>query len=139
MRMTRITLSVCAVALCAFAACSHGTAASSGRTVRTVEISDHVKPGVMYASPGDEVRWMNARENPVRVGFLNRNLLEDHQCQNGIVNLLGEVNDLFTIDPGESISLCPVRAGDLRYNVWFDADNPRGSMSPTMTVKIRGG
>ena len=64
MRMTRIAISVCAVALCAFAACSHGTATSSGRTVRTVEISDLVKPGVMYASPGDEVRWMNAREQP---------------------------------------------------------------------------
>ena len=49
--MTRIALSVCAVALCAFAACSHGTATSSGRTVRTVEITDLVKPGVMYASP----------------------------------------------------------------------------------------
>jgi hypothetical protein len=93
----------------------------------------------MYASPGDEVRWMNARGNPVRVGFLNRKLLEEHQCQNGIVNLFGEVNDLITIAPGESISLCPVRAGDLRYNVWFDAENPRGSMSPTMTVRIRGG
>ena len=139
MRMTRIRPSLCVLALCTLAACSHSAATSSGRTVRTVEISDLVKPGVMYASPGDEVRWMNASGNPVRVGFLNRNLLEDHQCQNGIVNLFGEVNDLITIAPGESISLCPVRAGDLRYNVWFDAENPRGSMSPTMTVRIRGG
>ena len=139
MRMTRIRLSLCVLAVWAFAACGHNPATSSGRTVRTVEISDLVKPGVMYAAPGDEVRWTNARENPVRVGFLNRNLLEEHQCQNGIVNLFGEVNDLITIAPGESISLCPVRAGDLRYNVWFDAENPRGSMSPTMTVRIRGG
>ncbi len=137
--MTRIRVSLCVLALCALAACSHSPSTSGGRIVRTVEISDLVKPGVMYASPGDEVRWMNARANPVRVGFLNRNLLEDHQCQNGIVNLFGEVNDLITIPPGESISLCPVRAGDLRYNVWFDAENPRGLMSPTMTISIRGG
>ena len=137
--MTAIRLSFCVLALCAFAACSHSAATSGGRTVRTVEISDLVKPQVIYASPGDEVRWMNARANPVRIGFLNRNLMEDHRCQDGIVNMFGEVNDLITIAPGESISLCPVRAGDLKYNVWFDADNPRGSMSPTMTISIRGG
>ena len=137
--MTSIRLSLCVLALWALAGCSHGAATGSGRTVRTVEISDFVKPGVMYATPGDEVRWMNARANPVRVGFLNRNLLQDHQCESGIVNLFGEVNDFITIAPGESISLCPVRAGDLRYNVWFDAENPRGSMSPTMTISIRGG
>ena len=137
--MTAIRVSFYVLALCALAACSHDAATSSGRTVRTVEISDLVNPRVIYATPGDEVRWMNARANPVRIGFLNRNLLEDHRCQNGIVNMFGEVNDLITIAPGESISLCPVRAGDLRYNVWFDADNPRGSMSPTMTISIRGG
>ena len=93
----------------------------------------------MYASPGDEVRWTNARSNAVRVGFLNMRLIEDHQCQKGVVDLFGQANDLVTIAPGDSISLCFSRAGDLRYNVWFDADDPRGAMSPTLTISIRGG
>jgi plastocyanin len=121
------------------AACGHTPSMETGRTVRTVEISDQVNPHVVYASPGDEVRWTNARENAVRVGFLDLRLMQDHRCQKGIVGLFGQVNDLVTIAPGESISLCFARSGDLRYNVWFDAEDPRGAISPTMTISVRGG
>jgi hypothetical protein len=93
----------------------------------------------MYASPGEEVRWTNARQNAVRVGFLNMRLIEEHQCETGIVDMFGHVNDHVTIEPGESISLCFVRTGDLQYNVWFDPEDPRGPISPTLTIKIRGG
>jgi plastocyanin len=135
--MTRIGLSLCCAMLMAMTACGH--ASSAGRTVRTVEISNQVNPHVMYVSPGEEVRWMNTSSNTVRIGFLNRRLLEDHHCQEGIVDLFGEVNDLITIAPGDSISLCFSRTGDLRYNVWFDAEDPRGAISPTATISIRGG
>ena len=138
-RMIRIRLSVCyAMAIALSAACGHTPSTDAGRTVRTVEISHQVNPHVMYASPGEEVRWTNARSNAVRVGFLNLRLLDDHRCQKGIVDLFGQVNDLVTIAPGESISLCFARTGDLRYNVWFDPEDPRGVISPTLTISIRG-
>jgi len=138
--MVRIHMSWCvAVALALSAACGHTPSPEAGRVVRTVEISDQVNPQIMYASPGDEVRWMNARANAVRVGFLDLRLIENHQCQSGIVNFFGQVNDLITIAPGESISLCFTRTGDLRYNVWFDAEDPRGAISPTLTISVRGG
>ena len=136
--MTRISLSVCCtMAIALSAACGHRH--ETGRTVRTVEISQQVNPRVMYASLGEEVRWTNARRNAVRVGFLNKRLLEDHRCQKGVVDLFGEVDDLVTIAPGESISLCFARTGDLQYNVWFDPQDPRGAISPTLTISIRGG
>ena len=138
--MLRIHMSWCvAMALALLEACAHIPSPEAGRTVRTVEISDEVNPQIMYASPGEEVKWMNARANAVRVGFLDLRLIENHQCENGIVNLFGQVNDLVTIEPGESISLCFNRTGDLRYNVWFDADDPRGAISPTLTISIRAG
>ena len=138
--MPRIYLSLCvAMIIAVSAACGPTPSNGTGRTVRTVEISHQVNPHVMYASPGEEVRWTNARSNAVRVGFLNKRLLEDHRCQNGIVDLFGQVNDLVTIAPGESISLCFARTGDLRYNVWFDPEDPRGAISPTLTISIRGG
>jgi plastocyanin len=137
--MTRIHLNLClAMVLGVFAACGHTPSMKPG-TVRTVEISDQVSPHVVYASPGDEVRWTNTRENAVRVGFLDLRLIQDHRCQKGVVGLFGQVNDLVTIPPGESISLCFARTGDLRYNVWFDADDPRGAISPTMMISVRGG
>jgi len=138
-RMTRIHLSLCcAMAIALSAACGPMPSSNAGRTVRTVEISHQVNPRVMYASPGEEVRWTNARSNTVRIGFLSKRLLEDHRCQKGIVDLFGQVDDLVTIAPGESISLCFARTGDLRYNVWFDPEDPRGVISPTLTISIRG-
>lgn len=136
--MTRICLSMCVVMAMTLSACGH-TPSTAGRTVRTVEISQQVKPQIMYASPGEEVRWTNVRSTPVRVGFLSLRLLEDHQCQKGIVDLFGQVNDHITIEPGESISLCPGKTGDLQYNVWFDPEDPRGLISPTLTISIRKG
>ena len=127
------------MAFACLTACGHATSTDTARTVRTIEISNQVNPRIMYASPGEEVRWTNARSNPVRVGFLNRRLLEDPQCENGIVDVFGQVNDHVTIDPGESISLCPAKTGDLQYNIWFDPENPRGAISPTLTISIRGG
>jgi plastocyanin len=138
--MRHMYMSWCiAMGLALSAACGHTPSPEAGRTVRTVEISDEVKPQVMYASPGEEVRWMNARANAIRVGFLDLRLIENPQCESGIVNVFGQVNDLVTIAPGESISVCFNRTGDLRYNVWFDAEDPRGLISPTFTISVRGG
>jgi plastocyanin len=137
MKQRRLSVGLVVVIALA-AACGHAPSAETARTVRTIEIANQVNPQVMYASPGDEVRWTNARSNAVRVGFLNMRLLEDPRCQKGVVDLFGQVNDHITIDPGESISLCFARTGDLRYNVWFDPEDPR-AMSPTLTISIRGG
>ena len=138
--MKQLRISLCGVIVIALtAACGHELSPNAGRTVRTVEITNQVNPHVLYASPGEEIRWTNARSNAVRVGFLNRRLLEDHHCQEGIVDVFGQVNDNVTIDPGASISLCPAKTGDLQYNVWFDPEDPRGAISSTLTIKIRGG
>ena len=138
--MIRIRLSMCcAMTIALSVACGHTPSTDAGRTVRTVQISQQVNPRVMYASPGEEVRWTNSRSNTVRIGFLSKRLLEDHRCQKGIVDLFGQVDDLVTIAPGESISLCFARTGDLQYNVWFDPEDLRGAISPTLTISIRGG
>src|ERR1043165_2014765 len=84
-------------------ACAHTAPTGAARTVRTVEISNQVNPHVMYASPGEEVRWTNTRQNAVRVGFLTMRLMEDHQCEKGIVDMFGQMNDHVIIEPGDSI------------------------------------
>jgi hypothetical protein len=104
--------------------------------VRTIQISDVVEPEVLYAMPGEEIRWENLRTNPVRVGFLSTNLLEELGCREGVTTVFGQVNDIVTIPAGGSISLCFVRGGTLQYNVWFDEEYPKGRMSPTATVYI---
>lgn len=94
---------------------------------------------MLYAAQGEEIRWHNLRANTVRLGFLTTKILDEVGCENGVATLFGRVNDLITIPPGKSVSLCFIRPGDLRYNVWFDAEDPKSAISPTATIRIRGG
>lgn len=118
--------------------CAHQT--SDGPTVvRMIQISDSITPATVYAKSGEEIRWQNLRTKPVRVGFLSGRLLDDLGCRKGVTTFFGEMSDLITIAPGESVSVCPLRTGTLQYNVWFDVDNPKGSISPTATVHVEAG
>lgn len=137
--MTRTCVGLCLTLMVALSACGHQTVTNSSATVRTIEISDVVMPGTLYTSPGEEIRWQNLRANPVRVGFLTMRLLDELACEQGVATFWGGMNDLVTIPPGGSMSLCFVRAGVLQYNVWFDADNPKGAISPTAAVYVGAG
>lgn len=119
--------------------CSHASVDRTDTPVRTIVISDIVNPETLYAHPGEEVRWKNDRDTPVRVGFLTMRLLDEVGCEKGMATIFGHLADLVTIPPGESVSLCLVRSGDLKYNVWFDADNPKGAISRTAIVRIQQG
>ncbi|HJT20580.1 MAG TPA: hypothetical protein VJ746_08920 [Nitrospira sp.] len=121
------------------AACDHHRMNHIPSAARTIEITEVVKPGTVYAKTGEEIRWQNLRDNPVRVGFLSKRLLNDLGCRKGLSAFLGEVDDLVTIEPGESIGICPLRSGVLQYNVWFDPDNPKGAISPTGTIHVENG
>ena len=125
--------------VCVFSACSHEPVTDRPPAVRMIQISDSVQPRTVYAKSGEEIRWQNLRPNPVRVGFLTRRLLDELGCEKGVATLFGEVSDVITIAPGESVSLCLLRSGDLQYNVWFDVENPKGAISPTATVHVEAG
>jgi hypothetical protein len=34
------------------------------------------------------------------------------------------------------VSLCFLKPGTIRFNVWLDADNPQGAMTPTGTIRV---
>jgi hypothetical protein len=124
------------VAAWSLQACGHSPAPDSQMVVRTIRISDVVKPSTVYARAGEEIRWENLRATSVRIGFLHGRLLEELGCKKGVSSFFGDVDDAITIGPGESASLCPLRSGTLQFNVWFDAGNPKGEISPTATVHV---
>jgi hypothetical protein len=138
-RMTRTLWGLGLMLVYALSACGHQLATNSLPTVRTIQILNAVTPDRLYAKPGEEIRWQNLRQNPVRVGFLTMRILDELTCQKGVANFWGGVNDLVTIPPGGTISLCFKRAGVLQYNVWFDPDNPRGAISPMAAVDVETG
>ena len=134
--MQRASFGLLLVLVCGVSACGLYGGPKSEPMVRTIEITDAVNPGLLYAAPGDEIRWQNLRQNPVRVGFLTVKFLDKLGCEKGMPISFGQVNDFVTIPPGKSVSLCFIRSGDLQYNVWFDAENVRGAISPTATVRV---
>lgn len=137
--MTRKFWGLCVGLVYVLSACGHQPATNSSATVHTIQISDLVTPDTLYAKPGEEIRWRNLRSNPVRLGFLTMRLLDELACEKGVATFWGGMSDLVTIPPGGSMSLCFVRVGVLQYNVWFDAENPKGAISPTASVHVEAG
>jgi hypothetical protein len=130
-------LGMCLLILVGSWACGHTP--DSPRTVREVQIGETVEPQLLYANPGDEIRWQNMRAAPVRVGFLSSALLKELSCQKGVVTIFGGIRDFVFIRPQESASACFVRSGELKYNVWLEPNNPQGTISPTATIRVEPG
>ncbi len=127
------------VVLLLSAACSHPPPTDVQRNVREIQIGDSVEPRVLYAKPGEEVRWHNLRTTPIKLGFLTTTLLREISCQEGIRTLFGDMKDFISIAPQKSVSVCFVLPGELKYNVWLDPDNPHGAISPTGTIRVETG
>jgi hypothetical protein len=105
------------------------------RTVRYIQIRDTVEPLVLYTTVGDEVRWQNLRQAPVRIGLLGNEDWASVSCKKG-VSWLGVSSEFVTIEPREYVSLCFARARTLHFNVWMDAADIRGKISPTATIRV---
>lgn len=135
-RMTRMYLGLCLTLAHMIVACGHQPDLNNTVRVHNIEISEAVSPSMLYASPGEEVRWTNLRSTPIRLGFLTMRLLDEVGCDHGIKTMFGQMSDLVTIPPGQSVSLCFVHRGDLKYNIWLEPDNPRGPITPTATIRV---
>jgi hypothetical protein len=126
------------LALCVFSqlnGCSVKENVQSTGTVHYVQILDEVKPPTLYARVGDEIRWVNLQSSTVRVGFLNGGWHGHVACEKGFTRF-GTLQDLVEIAPQEYVSLCFGKPATVQYNVWLDAENFKGSMTPTATIRI---
>lgn len=130
----RTFLVLCAV-LGAASGCSGLHETSRTGAVHYVQIRDHISPQTLYVHVGDEVRWQNLREGPVNVGILEHKKLDQVSCQKGFISF-GEIQDLVTIEPEQYASLCFAQTGTVHYNVWMEPDDPKGTMSPTATIRV---
>lgn len=100
-----------------------------------IEIGPTVDPAVSRAFIGDEIRWHNARREPVTVGLLTSLTRTDLACARGFTRFRW-LDDFVTLPPDGSASLCLARPGTVQFNVWFDTNNPRGTISPLATIKV---
>jgi len=117
------------------AGCNLKERVQSTGNVRYVEILDEVKPPTLYARVGDEIRWLNLQSSPVRVGILSGGWHGQVTCEKGFTHF-GTMEDLVVIASQEYVSLCFAKPATVHYNVWLDAHNLKGSMTPTATIRV---
>lgn len=116
-----------------------GCASKSGPPLTGViqyfNIRTEVAPRHLTVQVGDEVRWQNLNQHAVRLRMLEDHGADFFACDKGF-SQLGIVQDTVTIAPLQYVSLCFSKAATLRFNVWLDADDPQGAMTPTSTIRI---
>jgi plastocyanin len=117
------------------AGCETLPATTTTGGIHYVHISDRVEPRELRVGAGDEVRWVNERSAPVRLGFLGHTDLSDVSCARGFQHW-GRVEDMVTIKPQDYVSLCFSQTGKVSYNVWWDDVDPRHAVSRTATIQI---
>ena len=92
-------------------------------------------PANLRVQPGDEVRWVNKRSTPVTVEFLG-NALVDVTCQSGFSNLFRRQQEMATIRPNESASLCFGKVGTVTYNARMESPVAGGETIESGTIRV---
>ncbi len=136
--MKTILHSMMALAILSVAACSSSPTASKTQSemeagtktgmVKNIVITDTVTPPALTAHAGDEVRWINQRQESVIVAIEGP---LDHRvsCRNGFSKALGMgVDNSTTLASNETAGLCFTRLGTVNYSVRPSSDD-RGSMT----------
>jgi plastocyanin len=107
--------------------------------VKDVIIRDDVSPTTLTANTGDEVRWINKRQGPARVVFLNP-VMEQLSCQRNFGGMMGANKNQYTayLDSNESASLCFENAGEVKYVVRAESNLPTGEINIPGTITVNG-
>ena len=138
--MKTLMHSLLALALVSLAACSSSPTASKTRSemdvgtktgiVKNIVIKDTLTPDALTVRAGDEVRWINQRQDSVTVtidGPLEHNV----SCRNGFSKALGMgVDNSTTLASNETAGLCFSRVGTVNYSVRPSSDT-RTTMADT--------
>jgi plastocyanin len=100
-----------------------------------VEQDGYIPPDQSNAKIGDEIRWVNQRSTPVTVEFLG-DALAAVTCQSGFSNFLRRQQEVATIDPNESASLCFGIPGTVTYNARMDSPVSGGQTIESGTIQV---
>ena len=133
--MSSINRVILYTALLAIAGCAGVSNTSRTGVIHDVRFEEHMTPANLRVQPDDEVRWVNQRSMPVTVEFLG-DALDDVTCQRGFDNLIGRQQEVATIQPNESVSLCFGNPGTVTYNTRMDSAVAGGQMIESGTIHV---
>lgn len=135
--MKTLIHSLLALILVSVAACSNSPTATKTRAeidagtktgmVKNIVIKETITPDALTVHAGDEVRWINQRQESITVtidGPLEHNV----SCRNGFSKAMGMgVDNSTTLSSNETAGLCFSRVGTVKYSV-----RPSGDTRTTM-------
>ncbi len=136
--MKTLLHSMMALAFLSLAACSSSPTASKTQSetetgtktgmVKNIVVTDTVTPTALTVRAGDEVRWINQRQESVIVAI--EGPLENRvSCRNGFSKALGMgIDNSTTLASNETAGLCFTRVGTVNYSVRPSSDH-RDSMT----------
>ncbi|MBS0170698.1 MAG: hypothetical protein JSR62_10125 [Nitrospira sp.] len=130
--MNRITHAVAALCVLGLSGCSHSPTATKTASeteagtktgmVKNIVINDTISPDRLTVHAGDEIRWINQRQDPVTVTI---DQAVDHavSCRNGFSKAMGMGFDNSTkLASNETAGLCFTRIGTVNYSVNTSSD-----------------
>jgi plastocyanin len=133
--MSSINRVILCTALLAIGGCAGVSSTSRTGVIHDVRFEEHMTPANLRVQPDDEVRWVNQRSMPVTVEFLG-DALDDVTCQRGFDNLIGRQQEMATIQPNQSVSLCFGNPGTVTYNARMDSPVAGGQMIESGTIHV---
>ncbi|MDO9119001.1 MAG: hypothetical protein Q7U39_13670 [Nitrospira sp.] len=117
------------------AACAAASPNATPLRTHYIHIQDAVSPQRLDVHVGDEVRWQNLRQEPVKIGLLSQLSESGVSCQTGF-SRFGALDDTATIPPNAYVSLCFALTGSIQYNIWLNPQDPFRSMTPTAKIVV---
>ena len=105
--------------------------------VKDIIIGDNLSAAEVSVNPGDEVRWINKRTQPIRVVFLDPELDKQLSCKNNVGGWMTP-SDTAKLDKNETASVCFRDPGYFRYIVRMESAKTTGEINVPGLIQVGG-
>ena len=145
--MKTIAYVAAALALLFLSACSHSPTATHTTAetevgtktgmVRNIVINETIHPETLTVRAGDEIRWINQRQDPVTI-TIDQAHAHVASCRNGFSKSMGMgFDNSTTLASNETAGLCFTRIGTFKYSVQASSDATRNLANSHGSVTVQ--
>ena len=96
--------------------------------VKDIIIADNLVSGDIAVRVGEEVRWVNKGNAPVRIVFLDPVSDKRSSCKNNDGGVL-TMSETAKLEPGDTASVCFRSPGYYRYTIGMDSAGTTGEIN----------
>jgi plastocyanin len=115
-------------------ACSDLPTVTRTGAVNDVMIGDQLTPTELTVNAGDEVRWINKRNGPVRIVFLD-GVSNRLSCNKGFGGMTVKSGSA-ALDPNETVSICFKNPGYYRYMIRMESASTSGELNAPGAIRV---